>query len=93
MAWSSVMAPCLPSASPGVPGGSCRAIHQSRSEGQQAEETVSGQMHFVQRLCIAGKVCFSHSLCMNIHVFHKCLILSEQSCNVSFVGGLGTGRQ
>lgn len=30
---------------------------------------------------------------VNIHVFHKCLILSEQSCNVNFVGGLGTGRQ
>lgn len=48
-------------------------------------------MHFIQRLCVAGKVCFSHSLFMNIHVFHKCLILSEQSCDVSFVGGLGLG--
>lgn len=53
---------------------------------------VAGQMHFIQRFSIAGKVCFSHSLFVNIHLFHKCLILSEQSCvviNLWEVWGLG----
>lgn len=31
---------------------------------------------------------------VNIHLFHKCLILSEQSCAVvNLVGDLGTGSQ
>lgn len=54
---------------------------------------VAGKMHFIQRFSYYWEGVFLSQF-VNIHLFHKHLILSEQSCVViNLVGGLGTRGQ
>jgi hypothetical protein len=73
MAWSSMMALCLPS-SPGG-SGAATAGPQILLQGQHGEEMVAGKMHFIEIFyCCEGMFLPQF---VNIHLFYKCLILSE----------------
>lgn len=93
VAWSSTIASRLPSPGPGVPGGSCRALPQILIQGPAwgGDGRRPNALYTEVFYCWEGVFLPQF---VNIHVLHKCLILSEQSCAVvSFAGGLGTGRQ
>lgn len=94
MSWSSTVASCLPSPGPGVPGTCCsRALPQILIQGPAwGGDGCRLNALYSEIFCCWEGVFLPQFV--NIHVFHKGLILSEQSCDVNFVGvwGLGGSR-